>query len=102
MHCPCSRRVGQDGNPYRNGVVRRAKRFKSSRLQGSPYAEKLIAEKQECLRSISEGGSCELGNEEEVLESESGDRNMATEFGEVVLVGLADLFDDPVKAKAFE
>ena len=71
-------------------------------MKGSPYAEKLIAEKQEYLRSISEGCSGELRNEEEVLESESGDCDMATQFGEVVLVGLADLFDDPVKAKALE
>jgi hypothetical protein len=68
---------------------------------GSPYAEKLIAEKQEYLRSVSEGSS-ELRNEEEVLESESGDSDMAAKFSEVVLVGPADLFDDPAKAKPLE
>jgi hypothetical protein len=56
---------------------------------GSLYGEKLIAEKQEYVRSVSEDCGGELWNEKEVLESESCDCNVATELGEVVLVGLA-------------
>src|SRR4051794_25102640 len=37
-------------------------------VAGSPYTGRLIAEKQEFLRSVSESGASELRNEEEVLE----------------------------------
>jgi len=71
------------------------------RGKGSPYAGKLIAEKQGFLRSVSENCG-ELRDEEEVLECESGDSDVAAKFGEVVLVGVADLLDDAVQAEAFE
>ena len=70
--------------------------------RGSPYAGKLIAEKQGFFRSVDESGCGELGHEEEVLESKSGDSDVATELGEVVLVGLADLLDDAVKPESFQ
>jgi hypothetical protein len=39
---------------------------------------------------------------EHVLERESGDGNVSSELGEVVLVGIADLLDDAVKPQTFE
>jgi hypothetical protein len=62
----------------------------------------LIAEKQESGLSVSESGYGELWNEEQVLESESGNPVVATKLSEVVLVGLADLLDDAVKTESFE
>jgi hypothetical protein len=62
----------------------------------------LIAEKQEFLRSVCESGACELRDEEEVLEREASDGDVPSELGQVVLVGMSDLLDDPVKAQAFE
>jgi hypothetical protein len=58
----------------------------------------LIAEKRGFLVSVSEGGGSELGNEEEVLERKTCERDVPSELGEVVLVGLADFLDDAVKA----
>jgi hypothetical protein len=63
---------------------------------------KLIAEKQGYSRSVNESGTGELRDEEEMFESQSGDSDVATKLGEVVLVGLADLLDDAVKTKTFE
>jgi len=51
---------------------------------------------------MSESSSGELRHEEEVLQSESSDCDVATEFSEVVLVGLTDFLDDAVKAKSLE
>jgi hypothetical protein len=62
---------------------------------GSPYATDLIAEKQGFVRSMSENGRGELRHEEEILQSETSDRDMATKIGEVVLVGLTDLLTMP-------
>jgi hypothetical protein len=44
----------------------------------------LIAEKQGFPRSVGERGGSELRDEEEVLESQSGDGDMTTELSEVV------------------
>jgi hypothetical protein len=71
-------------------------------LRGSPYTDRLIAEKQRFVGSVSENGSGELGHQEEVFQRESGDGDAATEFGQIVLVGLADFFDDAVKTKPFQ
>lgn len=49
--------------------------------------------------SESDGG--ELGDKEQVPERESCDCDAPTEFGEVVLVALADLLDDAVETKTF-
>ena len=68
----------------------------------SPYALGLIAERQGYLRSVSESGGGELRNEEEVLQSETSDCDMATEVGQLVLVGLADLFDDALQSASFQ
>jgi hypothetical protein len=68
---------------------------KSSVLAGSPYVVGLIAEKQGFVRSMSENGRGELRHEEEILQSETSDRDMATKIGEVVLVGLTDLLTMP-------
>jgi transposase len=51
----------------------------------SPYAGRLIAEKQGFLVSVSESGAGELRDDEEVLERESGDGDMPAELGQVVL-----------------
>jgi hypothetical protein len=72
------------------------------RCLGSPYAGRLIAEKQGFLVSVSESGGSELRDEEKVLERKTCECNVTAELCEVVLVGLADLLDDAVKAQAFE
>lgn len=69
---------------------------------GSPFIGRLIAEKQEFAVSVSESCGGELRDEKEVLERESSDGDVSTEFGEVVLVGLAHLLDDPVQTETFE
>jgi hypothetical protein len=51
---------------------------------------------------VSESGGSELRYEEEVLQGESGDCDVATKLGQVVLVGPADLLDDAMKAEAFQ
>lgn len=70
--------------------------------EGSPYAGKLIAERQEYLRSVSESRRRELWGEEDILEGEAGDSDVTTKFGELVLIGLADLLDHPVQTQSFE
>jgi hypothetical protein len=67
-----------------------------------PTAEKLIAEKQGFPLSMSESSSGEVRHEEEMLQGKSSNCDMTTEFSEVVLVGLADLLDDAVRAKSLE
>ena len=69
---------------------------------GNPFIGRLIAEKQEFLRSVSESSARELRDEEEVLEREACNRDVSSELGQVVLVGLSDLLDDPVQTKALE
>jgi hypothetical protein len=62
----------------------------------------LIAEKQESGDQVGQGSGRELGNQEQVLECETGDGIVATDFSEVVLVGTAEFLDDAVQAKALE
>ena len=51
---------------------------------------------------MSESGGSELRYEKTVLQRESSDCDVSAKLGQVVLVGPADLFDDPVKAKTLE
>lgn len=54
------------------------------------------------MRSVSESGAGELRNEEEVLEGETGEGDVASELSQVVLVGFADFLDDPVQTQPLE
>lgn len=51
---------------------------------------------------MSESSARELRDEEKVLEGEACNRDVSSELGQVVLVGLADLLDDAVQAEALE
>lgn len=46
---------------------------------------------------MSESCAGELRNEEEILEREPRNGGVSSELGQVVLVGLPDLFDDAVQ-----
>lgn len=99
-----SGRDGRSGSPSPDDTADRARELSSwfRPRRGSPYVDGLIAEKQGFRLSMSESSSGELRHEEEVLQSESSDCDVATEFSEVVLVGLTDFLDDAVKAKSLE
>lgn len=49
--------------------------------------------------SVSESSASELENEEEGLEGETCDGDVAAELGQVVLAGFADLPDDAVETQ---
>src|SRR6185369_15484626 len=84
-------------NPCRWHPPQVAGQPRSAKTLGSPYAVRLIAEKQGFAGSMGKCRSGELRNKEQVLEGQSGNCDVPTELGEVVLVALTDLLDDAVK-----
>jgi hypothetical protein len=71
-------RKNTSGWAERSVVVHVIRSGSPAHMAGSPYAGRLIAEKQEDLGSVSERGP-------EILEGQSSDGDVASELGEVVL-----------------